>query len=486
MKKQMTSLNIDRRAFIKSAMFATGFAPMARILADSPSNAARGDSCASGIAYSRTLPVKVETDVFIAGGGSAGVAAAVAARSAGARVFLAEGFTCFGGMGTAARVPVFMQWGDGTRDLACGFGTRFRERLQKAGAMNNGAFWFEDVKREYDAVMVESGTDFLFQTRVIDVVAEDGAVKYAIVAASSGIWAVKAKVFIDATGNGDLAVQAGVPFAKGDATGHMMPASLLSAWSGIDWERWTKEHPKVSQPFGAELARAAADGVFKEPDLHMTGLYRFPNGYATANIGHVFNLDGTDERSLTKGYVRGRESMKEYERYFREYLKCGLENVRLVETAAMMGVRETRRIAGDYEMTLDDYMKRAVFPDEIGRYAYPIDIHPSSADKAAYEKHREEFDRLYKYKNGESYGIPYRILCAKDVKNLLVAGRCVSTDQKVQASIRVMPACYITGQAAGMAAAMAADGACDIHAIDVKALQKKLKDFGAYLPNAEV
>jgi len=468
---------------MKSAVLATGLAPMARILADSPLNAARGDSRSSGIAYSRALPVKVETDVFIAGGGSAGVAAAVAARSAGARVFLAEGFTCFGGMGTAARVPVFMQWGDGIRDLACGFGTRFRERLQKAGALNNGAFWFENVKREYDAVMVESGADFLFQTRVIDVVMEAGAVKYAVVAAPSGIWAVKAKVFIDATGNGDLAVQAGVPFAKGDATGHMMPASLLSAWSGIDWERWMKERPKVPQPFGVELARAAADGVFKEPDLHMTGLYRFPNGYATANIGHVFDLDGTDERSLTKGYVRGRESMKEYERYFREYLKRGLENVRLVETAAMMGVRETRRIAGDYEMTLDDYMKRAVFPDEIGRYAYPIDIHPSSADKAAYEKHREEFDRLYKYKRGESYGIPYRILCAKGVKNLLVAGRCVSTDQKVQASIRVMPACYITGQAAGMAAALAADGMCDIHAIDVKSLQKKLKDFGAYLPN---
>ena len=182
--------------------------------------------------------------------------------------------------------------------------------------------------------------------------------------------------------------------------------------------------------------------------------------------------------------MRGRVSMKEYERYFREYLKRGFENVRLAETAALMGVRETRRITGDYVMTLDDYMKRAVFPDEIGRYSYPIDIHPSSADKAAYEKHREEFDRLYRYKRGESYGIPYRILCAKGVKNLLVAGRCVSTDQKVQASIRVIPACYLTGQAAGMAAALAVSGTGDVHRVDVKTLQGKLKDFGAYLPNA--
>jgi len=473
-------IRLDRRGFLAGLAGSCAAVPAAFAF-DGKSDAGQ----TGGIAYSRTLPVKVRTDVFIAGGGSAGVAAAVAARAAGARVFLAEGFTCFGGMGTAARVPVFMQWGDGTRDLACGFGTRFRERLQKAGAMLRGAFDFEVVKREYDAVMVESGADFVFQTRVIDVVREGAAIKYAVVAAPSGVWAVEAKVFIDATGNGDVAVQSGVPFEKGDASGHMMPASLLSAWCGIDWDRWEKERPKSPQPFGAELARAAADGVFKEPDLHMTGLYRFPDGYATANIGHVFNLDGTDERSLTKGYIRGRESMKEYERYFREYVKRGLENIRLVETAAMMGVRETRRILGDYVMTLDDYMKRAVFPDEIGRYAYPIDIHPSSADKDAYEKHREEFDRLYRYKKGESYGIPYRILCAKGVKNLLVAGRCVSTDQKVQASIRVMPACYIMGQAAGMAAAIAADGAGDVHRVDVKALQGKLKSFGAYLPNAQ-
>ncbi len=449
-----------------------------------PVRAAAAKTNAREIAYTRRVPVKIETDVMVCGGGPAGVAAAVAARAAGARVFLAEGFSCFGGMGTAARVPLYMQWGDGARDLACGFGTRFRERLRAAGGLcgRGGAFDFEIVKREYDKVMVESGADFLFHTKVIDALVEDGAIRGVICASQSGVWAARAKVFIDATGNGDVAVQAGVPFEKGDAAGHMMPASLLSAWNGIDWARWWKERPRgTPQPFGAELPRAVAAGVFKEPDLHMTGLFEFPNGYGTANIGHVFNLDGTDERSLTKGYLRGRESMQEYQRYFREFLKRGLEHAHLAETAALMGVRETRRIRGDYVMTLDDYVKRANFPDEIGRYAYPIDIHPSSADAAAYERHREEFDRLYRYKKGESYGIPYRILCAKGVKNLLVAGRCVSTDQKVQASIRVMPACYITGQAAGFAAAQAAAGAGDVHALDVSRLQASLRDFGAYL-----
>lgn len=475
---------MNRRDFIRAAAVIAGTAPAAGLNA-----AGRSTSGGDGIDYARRLPVKVRTDVMIAGGGAAGVAAAVAARHAGAEVFLAEGFTCFGGLGTAARVPLFMQWGDGERDLACGFGTRFRDRLKSAGGLcgSGGAFDFEVVKREYDAVMQECGADFLFQTRVIDVVREGDTIRHAIVSAPSGLWAVEAKVYIDATGNGDIAFQAGVPFEKGDDSGHMMPASLLSAWTGVDWQRWAKERPRMPQPFGAELPRAIADGVFAEPDRHMTGLYSFPGGYATANIGHVFNLDGTDERSLTSGYLRGRRSMLEYQRYFREYLRRGMENIRLVETAAMMGVRETRRIRGDYVMTVDDYMKRAVFPDEIGRYAYPVDIHPSNADKAAYEKHREEFDRIYKYRRGESYGIPYRSLCAHGIRNLLVAGRCVSVDQKVQASIRVMPACFITGQAAGAAAALAVGRtAGDVHAVDVASLQRRLAGFGAYLPNARI
>ncbi len=468
---------MKRRDFLKGAALAAGFCPMAGAAA----SAANG---ASGVVYSRTLPVKVETDVMVCGGGAAGVAAAVSARRGGARVFLAEGFTCFGGMATAARVPMYMQWTDGVHVLDAGFGAEFRERIRKANGLSRGTFRFEVVKREYDRVMVEAGADFLFQARAIDVVMDGDSVDCVVVASQGGVWAVKAKVYVDATGNGDVACHAGVPFEKGDANGHMMPASLLSSWDGIDWDRWAKERPNVPQPFGAELSRASADGVFKEPDLHMTGIFRQDGASGVANVGHVFGLDGTDDRSLTAGYVRGRESMLEYERYFRNYLRRGLENARLAETAALMGVRETRRIMGDYVMTLEDYMKRAVFQDEIGRYCYPIDIHPSTADKAAYERHREEFDRLYRYGRGESYGIPYRILCARGVRNLLVAGRCVSTDQKVQASLRVIPGCSITGQAAGLAAAMTAAGAGDVHALDVKALQRRLKDFGAYLPNA--
>jgi len=175
--------------------------------------------------------------------------------------------------------------------------------------------------------------------------------------------------------------------------------------------------------------------------------------------------------------------MKEYLRYYSQYLK-GFENLQLVATGSLLGIRETRRIQGDYVLALDDYRRRASFPDEIGRYAFPIDNHPLRPGKDAYEQHRKEFDETLRYAKGESYGIPYRILTPRGLDNVLVAGRCVSADRMVHGSIRVMPACFITGQAAGVAAAMAAGQDQSTHQIDTRQLQQRLKALGGYLPNA--
>ena len=175
--------------------------------------------------------------------------------------------------------------------------------------------------------------------------------------------------------------------------------------------------------------------------------------------------------------------MKEFERYYRDYLK-GFEKIQLVATGSLLGVRETRRILGDYVLSLDDYKRRATFPDEIGRYAYPIDNHPVRPGKDTYEQHRKEFDETLRYGKGESYGIPYRTLTPRGLDNVLVAGRCVSVNRMVYGSIRVMPGCFITGQAAGVAAAVASSKQLAPRAIDVKELQARLKKLGAYLPNA--
>lgn len=435
------------------------------------------------VAFLRKLPVKYEVDVFVAGGGPAGTAAAVAAQSQGASVFLAEAHSCFGGMGTAGRVPVFMPVSDGVNFLPGGFGRRVLDRLAKEKSLPGPATDIEALKRVYDALVAESGAAFSFQTTLCAVEASGGRISHVVCAAPGGLFAVKARVFVDATGNGDLAAWAGAAFEKGDTQGRLMPGTLCSLWSGVDWKTWAERRPKGPQPDGHMLEKAFADGVFTVQDRHLTGMHNLGEGLAGGNIGHTYGVDGTDERSLTEALVFGRKSMKEYERYYRGYLK-GFENVRLVATGSLLGVRETRRITGDYVLGIADYKARAVFPDEIGRYAYAIDIHPLTTDKASYEKHRKEFDEEFRYKKGESYGIPYRILTPKGFDNLLVAGRCVSTDQLVHGSLRVMPGCFITGQAAGVAAAMCASDAKPVRAADVGELQRRLKVLGAYLPNA--
>ena len=154
----------------------------------------------------------------------------------------------------------------------------------------------------------------------------------------------------------------------------------------------------------------------------------------------------------------------------------------LVATASQLGCRESRRIVGDYVLNLDDFKSRASFPDEIGRYNYSVDIHAAKPDLASYQQYADDYRNL-RYGSGESYGVPYRCLVPQRLSNVLVAGRCVSTDRYMQSSIRVMPGCFITGQAIGTAATICVQNDCDTRSVDVAQLQRRLKDMGAYLPN---
>ncbi len=432
--------------------------------------------------FQREIPVRYEVDVFVAGGGPAGVAAAVSAAQQGAKVYLAEAHTCLGGMGTSARVPLFMPLTDGVNFLAGGFGRNVVDRLKTQSRLRGPANDIEALKRVYDEMMLEAEAQFTFYTMLVAVEAAGGRVSHVVCAAPSGTFAVRAKTYVDATGNGDLAVWAGADYEKGDADGNLMPGTLCSVWAGIDWDRWYAVRPKGPQPDGYKLQQAFADNVFTVRDEHLTGMCRLGEHGGAGNIGHTFGVDANDERSLTKALIDGRKGLTEYLRYYREYLP-GFEKLELVATGSLLGVRETRRITGEYVLSLEDYQRRAVFPDEIGRYAYPVDNHPVRPGKDTYEQHRREFDEALRYQKGESYGIPYRILVPRKLENVLVAGRCVSADRMVHGSIRVMPGCFITGQAAGVAAAMSAKSGRAPRQIDVPELQRQLKAVGAYLPN---
>ena len=443
------------------------------------------------LSFTRNIPVRHDVDVFVAGGGPAGIAAAVTAAHQGASVFLAEGAFCFGGMGTAAGLPMFCSPTDGVNYTSAGFGTAVYERLIAAGGTlpetrgrDVGSFFFsynpETLKRVYDDLAQEAGFKFSFGTQFLGVESSGEHVTHAVCSAKSGLFAVKAKVFIDATGDGDLCARAGAPFEKGDAEGLMQPPTLLSLWCDIDWVRanqagfgvWCQEK---------ELPRAFHDKVFSQEDSHLPGM--IPTGLHTAwgNIGHLFGTDGTDEASVTQAVLRGRQLVLEYERFYKEYL-VGFENMKLLATGSILGVRETRRIIGDYVLCLDDFKSRAVFPDEIGRFSYPVDLHATKPGKESFEEFSKEFATM-RYKPGENYGIPYRALTPKGLENVLVAGRCISCDRHIQGSIRVMPGCFITGQAVGMAASLASKSNRSVREVDVGELQSRLAAMGAWLPN---
>lgn len=429
--------------------------------------------------FERELELRHDVDVLIAGGGPAGCAAAVAAARGGADVFLIEANACLGGQGTAGMVPAFMQFGDGENFLAAGLGREFLERMWFYGGMKYAsrktfAIKQEALKRAYDEMLADAGAQFSFGSVLTAVEVAGGEIRYGVVSAKSGLYAVRAKVYIDCTGDADLAFWSGVPCDKGDEQGRMMAGTLCSLWTGIDWE-------KRDGRDGRHLEQAIRDGLFEKPDLHLPGMWRISDKIGGGNIGHTFGVDGTDERSLTQALVYGRKLIDQYEIYYKKYL-TGYEDMELAATGAMLGIRETRRIQGEYRLVLDDFVNKAVFEDEIGRYCYPVDIHASDNSTDSFEKFYTAHTS-YRYEKGESYGIPYRVLVPRIVDNLLVAGRCVSTDRPMQSSVRVMPGCYITGQAAGAAAALCAKNNVKPRGVDVHEVQKKLLDLGMYLPN---
>lgn len=424
--------------------------------------------------YQKQIETRYQVDVLVVGGGASGVTAAVAAARQGKKVLLCESSGCFGGVGTSGMVPSFAPFWDGEHMLCSGIGLEIRKNVSRHIPLEQ--YWTpvdpEELKREYDRILEEAGVEFLFFATLCDVVTSGDHIDYALFTAQGGLFAVKAAIYVDCTGDGSLIALAGGKFEVGDENGNVMPPTLCSSWGGIDVERYDGGIVE------AKLEDAFRDKVFTFEDRHLSGFGVRPGGYAGGNIGHIFDTDPLDPQSVTAAMVWGRKSMLEYIRFYNNYVP-GCEKATLVGTGSILGIRESRRIVCDYMLNVNDFRARANFDDEIGRYNYPVDIHIMNTDPEELKRFEEEYATM-RYKNGESYGIPLRSLIPASFTNAFVAGRCMGTDRQMEASIRVQPGCYIVGQAAGTAAAMAVDKQ-DSRSVNAQALQRELIKGGAYL-----
>lgn len=424
------------------------------------------------------FPLLAESDIVISGGGPAGVAAALAAARRGYRVLLLEQTGTLGGLATSGLVPTFAPSTDGERFLYGGIYEEIdRELCRRMGVECKPASWqaidAEIMKRLLDDLVEAAGVRVLFGVKVCEAEVDDGRIRALWAATAQGIRRITGKQFIDATGDGMLAMLAGAEFEYGDKAGNTMSPTLCAQFANIDYRKYEEAYRNGNSDRAIWLRMLQA-GTAPLVEHHFVCMTRMSPATATSNLGHIYGCNVFDPDDLTRGYMEGRRVVRTFETFYREHVP-GFENAVLVSTASLLGVRETRRIRGEYRMTFDDYRNRADFTDEIGRCCYPVDIHSSSLDSEE-QKRVEQVLAATRFKHGESYGIPYRAMIPVGLRNLLVPGRALSSDREIQSSIRVMPPCFVTGQAAGIAAGMVQEE--DVRSVDIAALQAALRELG--------
>lgn len=414
------------------------------------------------------IPVVRQKDVVVIGGGCAGIAAAICAARHGAQTLLVESNGVLGGMATAGLVGPFMTCydPDGQNQVIKGFFEEFvREMEKRGGAIHPknvdagtsyagyrvyghahcGPFDAETFKRVAEDLCSDSGVELLYHAMFMSpCMSEDGTqIHGAVFATKSGLIQVNAKVFIDCTGDADVAHRSGVPCAYGDESGQTQPGSLFFTVRGVDKEKLEairEETGDFKTIFFQDLIqKEIEEGRYHVP-RNKLAIYENPDGTFRVNMSRVYLKDGCDPFELTSASIRGRQQIEEILTLMRRLLP-GCENVELVASAAMIGLRETRRIQGEFILTGADIKGKREFEDVIFLSGNSIDMHSGSAVN-------------YQPASGTPYQVPYRILLPKKIQNLLVAGRCSSMDREALAAIRVMPPVFAMGQAAGSAAAI--------------------------------
>lgn len=433
----------------------------------------------------RNTEVFGDYDVVVLGGGPAGIAAATAAARQGQRTLLIERHGFLGGMGTAAGVTNFCGLhanvhGEHKRVVA-GVATELLDRIEALGGLNAPhvvlgrilaqAYDTAAYKMAADDLLLSSGVEILFHALAVGVVMDSTSrIQALMIETKSGRRAVLGKMFIDCSGDGDLAAWAGVPFEVGDNAGNMLYPSSMFRINGVDPKRVDHEWSAMGKLMEAEATRRGRPFPRKSPIIRPQ---KNPIEWR-ANVTQLAREDGKaisgiDAQDLSNGEIIGRRQIADIFNFLKTV--PGFEQSYLVDIAPQLGIRETRRVIGAYVLTEQDVLGCADFDDTIGVNGWPLEVHASG-------------DIHFEFAPKGSRGfnqLPYRMLLAEGIDNLFIAGRCASMTHLAQSAARVTGACFVMGQTAGTAAAMANVAGINTAAVDVSKVQQQLRNDGVYL-----
>lgn len=439
-------------------------------------------------------------DVIVVGGGVSGVVAAIASARNKAKTLLIERYGFCGGALTNSGVGPMMTFHAGTEQVVKGIPDEIIERMKKEGASvghildtigyasSVTPFDAEQLKHVLDEMLEECGCDVLYHTMLAGVNVSGDKIQSIKVCNKAGLSDIEGRIFIDATGDADLSYFAGVKCKKGrDVDNLSQPMTTNLKIANVDIDKVKKsiiedpsnhiiEHvDKLDSTlrlsvagFSKELeaAKQNKDITFQRE----TVLFFETNnkGEVILNMTRVLGKDATDPYQLSEAEIEGRKQANQAFKFLKKYIP-GFENAVFISTGVQVGIRESRRIQGKYVLTAEDLLNSVDFEDAIAIGGYPIDIHNPAGNNT----------NSIHLKPGQSYKIPYRSLIPEEVRNLIVAGRCISVTHEAGAAIRVTPIAMAIGQAAGTAAAISIMDKTDSTNICVNKLRTTLRDQGA-------
>ena len=447
-----------RRNFIKSGLLAAlGIGMSSRLNAKSISSELQDEK---DITIKRNIPVRYNADVVVIGGGIAGVSAAASAAVSGAKVILIERFANLGGMLTTGGVANFCGQIEEQGEVF----DQILKDLKRYNSIGEGrretVFNFEILSLVLQEILLERGVKILLHTRLVDVLTKGNDIKDCIICGKSGLEAVRGKVYIDCSGDADLARYAGVSTMKGDGkTGYQLPMSKMAFVREVNKE-----------DFLIQVPGNWPTQITTKEDLPMVSVWPDGPGGKALKI-KIPMFDSTNTEGITNAEIQARRRTMDVLSY---YQKIENKNWRLTHSAPMIGVREGCRVEGDYILTVDDLRAGRTFDDGVARGTFYLDGHGLTDDKRTYILPKDQL-------KVPPYQIPMRCLISKDADNLLVAGRCLSAEQLALSSARVSTTCSMMGQATGIAAGMAVQKNTKVRKLDYKEIQKEVLGRGAQL-----